>query len=488
MLMRARDERGMAMVIALLVSFVLLILGSTIVAQSIHNAESSGLDRRRLQSVNAAEAGNNYFYAYLQSTLVTSLSCDPVPQTIASAPATASFTATPTFYDGADPPNAISCTGMPFTGTHPWDGSSGYPSSVSVQSTGTVSGQTPRTMQTFIRLTPVFGGFGQAILTNSGATFPNNFDVYGNNGNDGDVYILNGDLTISNTPHIRGNVFVPLGSATIGGSSNISGTLWTNGSVVLNNPGTISTNVISTTGSISGSGAIGGNATAGTTISGVSVAGTSYANTLSPAPPTQTFPRITYLGVNKAGYTINTFSGAGACTAARTFVESGLAGNQVVYITGSTPCTYTNSNNSTVPIGGNLMIISDWGINISNKSAWNATSANTSVFFISTWRADGDTNSAHDACGTVPTPWTSSTKSVATGNNTDFNSNVQAFFYSPCTVTMANQSNFYGQVMGDPVNILNQFTMTFRPVLVPGYGTVTSFTEDIAYVREVANP
>ena len=53
---------------------------------------------------------------------------------------------------------------------------------------------------------------------------------------------------------------------------------------------------------------------------------------------------------------------------------------------------------------------------------------------------------------------------------------------------MANQSNFYGQVMGDPVAISNQFTMTYRPVLVPGYGTVSSFTEDIAYVREVANP
>ena len=74
------------------------------------------------------------------------------------------------------------------------------------------------------------------------------------------------------------------------------------------------------------------------------------------------------------------------------------------------------------------------------------------------------------------------------GNNTNFNANSQVFFYSPCTVNMNNQNNFYGQVMGDPVNIGNQWTMTFRPVLVPGYGTVSSFKEDIAYVREVANP
>jgi hypothetical protein len=252
---------------------------------------------------------------------------------------------------------------------------------------------------------------------------------------------------------------------------------------VMGNTAAISTNAISSTGSISGSGTIGGNATASTTITGVTVAGTSYANTVSPNPPTQPFPKITYAGINKTGYTINTFSGATACSAARTFIESGTTGNQVVYITGSTPCTYTNTNNSTVSLGGNLMLISDWGIDISNKSSWNATSANTSAYFISTWRADGNAALAHDSCGSG-----SSSKSVATGNNTDINSNTQAFFYSPCTVTMANQNNFYGQVMGDPVQISNQFTMTFRPVLVPGYGTVTSFTEDIAYVREVANP
>jgi hypothetical protein len=51
---------------------------------------------------------------------------------------------------------------------------------------------------------------------------------------------------------------------------------------------------------------------------------------------------------------------------------------------------------------------------------------------------------------------------------------------------MNNQNNYYGQVMGGTVSIGNNYTMTFRPVLVPGYGDVTSFREDIAYVREVS--
>ena len=273
MLTRIRDdERGIAMVIALLVSMVLLTLATVVVAQSIHDVEGSGLDRRRLQSVNAAEAGNNYYYAYLQSTTVTTLNCQPVTQAIATAPATASFTSTPTFYDATG--TVMPCSSAtPFTSTY-------YPSAVAITTTGTVTNQTPRTMQTYIRLTPVYGGFGQAILSQSGATFPNNFDIYGNNGNDGDIYILTGDVTVSNTPHIRGNVYVPAGSANVSGNSNISGTLWANGNVVMSNPTSVSTNVISSTGTIWRKGSIGGNATAASTISGVTVSGTSYANTI----------------------------------------------------------------------------------------------------------------------------------------------------------------------------------------------------------------
>jgi hypothetical protein len=471
MRIRSGDEEGVAMVIALLVSMVLLILSTVIVAQSIHDAQSTGYDRQRLTSVGAAESGGNYYYAYLQSTPVTSVDCNPVTQTIASAPATASFTATPTFYDDrVNPPQVMTC---PFTST-------AYPTSVLITTTGTVSGQTPRKMQTFVRLTPVFGGFGAAVLTNNGASFPNNFDIYGNSGNDGDVYILNGDLVITNTPHVRGNVYVPYGAASISNNSNIQGNVWANGSVTLNNPTTISGNVTSSTSSIGGSGSISNNATAATTISGVSVAGTSYTNTVSPRPPTQPFPQITYTATDNtnwinAGYSVVPFSGPTACTAARTFVESGgWSTNTVVRITGLNPCTYSNSNNVTVDVDANLAIITDWGIDLSQKSTWNAASATKSIFFISSWPAPS------------PCPSGTSSKDVSTGNNTNFNSNTQVFFYTPCAANMNNQNNYYGQVMGGTVSIGNNYTMTFRPVFVPGYGDVTSFREDIAYVREVS--
>jgi len=460
------DERGMAMVIALLIAMVLLLLSTVVVQQSIHDSNSSAYDRTRLTSLNAAESGGNYFYAYLQSTAVTSISCNAVTQTVASSPVAATFTATPTFFDANG--TAMSCaSSTPFT-------SSVYPSAALIQTTGSVSGQAPRTMQTYIRLVPVRAGFQGAVVINDGTSFSNNFNINGNSGNDADVYILNGDLSISNAVTIRGNVYVPNGAASMSNGSNIASDLWANGNVSIANPASVSGSVTSSTGSISGSGSIATNATAATTITGVLVAGVKHPGTVSPQPPNQAFPQITFNAADwtDQGYTINTYSGATACSDARAFVEGSWTGNYVVRITGGTPCTYTASNNATVHVNGNLAIITDWGIDLDSQSNWNGTSSPTKgMFFISLWPSN--------SC-----PSGTSNKDVSVGNQTNFDTFTQVFFYTPCTATMSNSNNFAGQVMGKDVTLSNNFTMTYRPILVPGNGPITSFKENIAYIRE----
>ena len=67
MLNRMHDERGIAMVVALLVTMVVTLISIAVVAQSVHDLDASGNDRRRLLSVNAAEAGTNAWYAHLQT-------------------------------------------------------------------------------------------------------------------------------------------------------------------------------------------------------------------------------------------------------------------------------------------------------------------------------------------------------------------------------------------------------------------------------------
>jgi hypothetical protein len=456
------DEGGWSMVVSLLVALVVLILSTVVVGQSIHTLNASGYDRKRLTSIAAAEAGVNYWFSYLQTTPVASLDCSAKTQTIASKPATSSFSATAVFYNASS--TVMTC---PFSNTN-------YPSYALVTSTGSVNNNPARKMQTYVRLTPNYGGFGAAILANSGTSLGNNFDIYGQNGNDGDVYILQGSLNISNSPNIRGNVYVPNGGLTMNNNNTIWGSVYTRDAIVNNS--SIIGDVWNENGGVSGGGSIGGNVTSGGTISSsLSVGGTKSPNTFVPATPTKTFPTIGYTASDwtSLGYTIYTPPAATACSSALTYINSTWASGDLVIRIGSpaTACTFTTGNSS-FTLKGNLAIISDWGFNLS-KSFWAGTSGLKKVYFISTAPA-----ASCPASGTT-------NKNIDMGNNTDFDAFVNAFFYTPCTATLSNQNNYKGQVMATNVNISNHYTMTYTPVLVPGVSSITGFKQDIAYMREV---
>lgn len=476
MLIRLREERGIAMIVALLVAMAVLMLSTAVIAQSIHSVDSSGYDRERLLSVNIAESGTNTWWAYLQTTPAASISCTAKTATVSSGPSDGEYTATATFY-ASDATTTMTC---PFT-------SSSYPTYARITSKGTISGQTPRTMETFVKLTPVRSGFGSAIMSNAATTFSNNFDVYGQTGNDGDIYVLNGNLSISNAPEIRGNVYVPYGGVTQFNGSTIYGSLLARDSITINNPAVVKGNVASDLGTLAGSGTIEGNASAGSTIaSSLTVGGTKTPNTDVPTTPTQTFPVIGYVASDwtNAGYSIidstiyGSSAGATNCAKAYTWMRSSWAAsaytNIVLLINSGTACTFANGNNDVNTIKGDVAIISSWGFDLSQRSSWNGVSgAVKKMHFISTAPA-----ASCPASGTT-------NKNIVVGNNTSFDAFTNVLFYTPCTATMSNQNNFSGQVMASNVTINNLFTMTYTPVLVPGVGTITSFEQDIAYVREV---
>ncbi len=454
-----QDERGMALVVALLVSFVVLLLSTVVVSQAIHSSTQSGYDRSRVQSIGAAEAGLDYYYNYLQVTAASSLSATPATQNLATAPTTASFTATPTYYDSSG--GVIT---PPFTDTN-------YPAAVLITSQGQVAGRAPRTMQTYMKLTPTYGGFGAAIIAQTELELENNFTLNGNTTNDADIYLNSGNLTISNSVSIFGSVYVSTGTITMGGNSNIRQNLWANGSVTINNPASVTGNVTSSTSSISGSGSIGGNATAGTTITGVSVAGSMFPNTVSAAPPSYELPQIPWVQTDwtNTGYTVQSFSD---CTSAKNFILTNPTGNNVVRI--SAVCDLNFANNTNVTVNGNLAIVTDGSITLTNLNNWTGSAGSVKkLFFIDAYRSGLN-------C-------TADTYDIETSNNTNFN-NLNVFFYSACEVEIENKNtSFAGQIMGGKVEIENLVTMNYRPVLVPGVGTITGFNQDIAYIREVVN-
>lgn len=474
------EERGLAMVVSLMVVFVVLLLATVVFGQAVHNSNQSGYNRNRLTSVGAAEAGLNYWYNYLQNWTPTGSAPGAVTRTVGSSPGSASFTATPTFYSDTAGTTA-------FTGTIT---SSSYPQSVKIKSVGTTNGGTTRTMETFIVLRAIYGGLTGALVANSNTTFTNSFTINGNNGNDADIIVLSGDFSApSGLEAIHGSIYVPAGSASVGTGVHIYGQVWANNSVTVNHPvALIDTDLKSTTSSVTvSSGAVSGNAYYCTGAAPNNVAGTKNQTCALGTPPTQAFPQITWNQTNwtNSGYTnIVTFTGASACTDARNYVESTGAyaatgfsghnlGNTVVRISAS--CVYSNSNNAVITMNNNLAVITDSEIDLSQRSTWNGATSLRDLFFISTWPA-----------ASCPASGSAGSHNVTLGNLTGFNSLVETFVYSPCTVTMNNNNGaFTGQVIGTTLSIGNQFQQNYKPVLVPG-ANLTSYNQDIAYIREVA--
>jgi hypothetical protein len=479
MLTRLRDEeRGVAMIMALAVAFVVLLLTTVVVAQSIHSLESSGYDRERLLSINAAEAGTNQWYAYLQSTPALSMSADPgcsasngllsIARTVQSGPSPAAFTAVGTFY-AADGTTTMNCS--TFTDTN-------YPAFVKVRSTGTINGSPNRTLETYVRLTPNYGGFGAAILAVNGTTVTNSFTINGNNGNDGDLYFLNGNFRVTNSMTLSGNVYVPNGTAQIENTSTVKGNVWANGTVTLQNSATIQGDALSSTGDITGAGTINDDATAAGSVvtTNLTIGGIVTQGVTMPAVPTQTFPQITSSTSAwiASGYTLvdlSTSTGLTLCAKARDWIlnrwsTSGIT-NPLIRI--DTTCTFSNSNNDVFSIPGNLAILSDGGFNLTQQSNWNGTTGTVKhLHFISVYSAT--------CSGT--------TKDITVSNNTNFNTFINVSFYTPCTATMNNQNAFSGQVLSKDISIGNNFKMTYKPVLVPGITGITGFKQDIAYIHE----
>jgi Tfp pilus assembly protein PilX len=486
-----RDERGVTLIFALLATFVVLLLSIYVLDQSLRSQDQAARDRKRLTAENAAEAGLNWFFNNIQNAPATSnstLQMTPYTGSLISGPNSVSFTATPSFY--AD------TTGVtPFTGTL---SATNFPLSAKIVSVGTSSNGTKRQMESFMALHPVYGGFDGAVISNSNTNFTNNFTITGNNGNDGDIVISTGNYSsTSGTQTVHGNIYVssPGGTATIGTSEHVYGSVWATGSVTLSHSqAQVDGDAKSTSGGVTvSSGSVSGSAYYCTGSAPSNVAGAKIKTCTLGPPPSTAFPQVKFdaNAWQSLGYYVQTFSGVTACADAQNYVEgngtgsykggAGVpAGYTGVVVRIAANCTYTNSNNAVVNVGSNLAIVTDGGINITNKSTWNGVTTQRSLFFIHSWPSSGSY-----VCSPLDPDGVYELGDVALGNNTTFNNLVQVSVYTPCEAAMNNNNaTFYGQVIGSSLTVANQFSMIYRPVLIPG-AKVTGFKEDVAYVREV---
>jgi hypothetical protein len=469
MFKRCRDERGIAMITAVLISVVLLFLSIAVVSLSLHNATQSSEDRKRVQAIDAGEAGIDAYESSLTS-MPDSTACQTIDQDLPTSPP-AHYHVTITLYSTWPPVTGseIQCPGAP---GQPLPA---QPLGALVVSKGTAVGPgTPsavsRTMETEIRLTPIYGGFGKAIFSDTGLSLLNQMTLNGNQGNDGDVY-TNGNLTLNNNTMIAGSAYAQ-GNIDIG-QGVIKANAWANGYLNLYSGIKVFANATSSTKYITldNNSHVYGNAKAGTTISGGTIDGTVTPNSPSGPPPKQTIPPLSYNEQSwiDAGFTPVHY---GDCGLAQAAINAGFPSDTVVRI--SPQCSLTWSNNAVIPVPHNLAIVTDGSITTVNQTNWNGPANGAQVFWIRPY-VQGGLN-----CNTGNYDMTSS-------NKTTFN-NLKVFVYTQCTINFGNNNagGAVGQLIGGTVNITNQMTLNYYPFVVPGFNLL-GFNSQPSYLREITN-
>jgi cytoskeletal protein CcmA (bactofilin family) len=452
-------EDGFAMITAILVSVVVLSLSLVVVNLAVHSSGESRVDRDRVLAINAAEAGlDNYM-----SALVTS----PDP------PCTSTIDVGNTPVEHFDV-SILLYTDWPPSGSGQCPLAAGQvPAGALVTSKGTALAAAPavsRSMETAIRLTPIYGGLNQAIFSDQVLNFQNKLEVNGNVGNDGDVY-TNGNFALGNNTMISGNVYAQ-GYASIG-QGVVKANVWANNYVEFFSGIQVMGNAQSSTSyiNLSNNAHIYGSAKAGTTITGGQIDGSKTPNSPSGPPPQIPLPQVPYVQSEwvKAGYTIVNYS---SCALAKTFISAMPVGNYVVRITPT--CALSWSGND-LNINGNLAIITDGSFTLSNQNNWTGVGGKYSLFIIRPYQSGLP-------CFPAPSPY-----DINISNNTSFNS-LQTFIYSQCTINFGNNnaSGFDGQIIGGQVNITNQMVMNFRPITIPGFNRL-GYRSDVAYLREIPN-
>jgi hypothetical protein len=461
--MRCADDRGIALITAMLVSMVVVFLGITSVTIAMHNSEASSLDRRRVQGVAAAEAGLNYYYSHLQSVPAASFQCSAT-QTLTASPTT-QFSATVTFYDASDPPVQLPC---PPTTTNP--------AAALIRSVGTTvnAPQPDRTLEAYVNLIPLSGGpFGEyAIFSDGSPGLDSNIEIKGDGTTNGDLY-TNNNVVMNSNSIIHGSLFSQ-GSVEMDSNAEVKADVVAKNALTMKSNSRVLGNGTSSLSSIlmDSEAQIFGNARAGTTITtlgGSEISGSRTPNSPSPAPQYQPFPVYTFSASDwtAQGYTVPpSFSD---CGLAKTFIQAIATGNWVVRITST--CALSWTSDEVVNVRGNLAIISNGSLLMDS----NAKFVNV-----------GEPHTLHLMFGIESTP-PSCIQNITFKSNTKIEGGLTTLLYTPCTLDMSSNSFVaQGQMFAGRVDFNSNSTLTYKPVNVPGVGDGL-FDEDIVYIREVVS-
>lgn len=411
---RGRDERGMTIILATMVCFAVFSLGAVWIGISLHQLNGSGREKLRETARNAAEAGLN--------AAMSRLTADPswTGETGQQLPgAEFEVSVFPMSVDPEDPGRYIVAKGY-------------APSKASPQ-------RAAKRLEQQIELIPT-DAFRYALFTSPGGISGSNRMTV-----NGDIY-ASSDLSLSNHATVAGSV-TSLGSVTTANNSTIGGDVHAAGDVTLNNTSTTVLGNVYAGGNVTMTGHVKGNVQAGGTISGGTVDGAraEYSPPTPPAP--QTLPEFTWDPDNYPSV-----SDWGTPVAFNTYWSANTGGFSGAHrIACPAPCTTAISLGSKWTLNGDTTIVADGPISLSRDIA-NAADHPVTLTIVSLF-AD-----------------TATTAAITMSNNVTLPDDVQVVFYADQgSVKFKNLKHFTGSVYASSISLDQQFTLTFEPVVVPGF-------------------
>lgn len=474
-LLRRRDERGVALVTAIMVGFVGTMFVTTMMYVSFHNQTSSARNRSWGQALHVAESGVHAAIAYLQN------SAGVVPAGVQSGTTEeGSYQYTIT----AQPRNRYQID--------------------AVGSVGTAS-TTQSSRRLRVTMAPPIS-FKYALFSLSDVTTKNNNTVCGDIWANTYVEVYNGDSVLASTDPScpaggtggSGNVAAATSYISMSNNSTIAGDAWSggydtsnyaismsNGARILGNAKASSStpscadDPSNTKYKIGSSGTVSGSATAWGTISST-VTGTKTPNTCTAAPATKPIPTYTFNSANYPAGTVRTYSFPTDYATFNSYIaanKNNLSGT--FYITGGGASYPVSLDGTTVT--GDLTVVATASPIDMTSGGMGASGSGDKIVVLASWYAapaSGCTttggNPADCAVG-FKNNFSMSSSSLSGGNNT------AVLIYAPNgPVAFKNNAEFHGAVYANNIQVKNNMNVAYDARLdqIVGFGNATLDVEN----------
>ena len=462
-----RDERGVTVVLALIVTLVVFATGAMWAQQAVHQTEGSGVERSREQALAAAEAGLNA----AMSRLSQNSTC-PTSQTWqqGTLPGVGQWEYS---FPAVGDPRYVDCTNpnefRRYIIARGW------------APTKTAPRAQRRQLEQQIDLVAT-DGFRYALFASGGGiSGANQITVRG------DAYSRS-TVTIANNSTITGNL-TSYGGATLQNSTLVTGKVWANGAVDVNTSGNgsgVNGDVWTSVGNVNVVSRVGGNVQAAGSITGSgTVVGSKTPNSAAPVPPALDLPTFAWATSNYTSPTI---------WAPPTYTNPA-----------SSFQTYFNANDGS--FGGTHRITSC----ASPYSSTNCSPSVSGVSFNEKWNMASDTTIVSDGTvtlsrdidsgtgnlvvvsnypGTPCTTPSAACNAITLSNNWSIPSSVKVLIFAQngC-VDVSNLKTFVGAIYARCIKLDNNFDLTYYPVAPPGFdwstATSTHYTVQARSFREV---